>query len=150
VVTTNRRVYHLKLVSRKSGHTPKVGFVYKEQAMALAAKERHERAWASTEINGQTVDLASLDFNYSVSGKAPWKPVQVYNDGRQTLIKLPDSAKRAETPVLLARQGSQEMLVNYRFRNNAFEVDGLFEHLTLISGVGGDQKKIDSKREARK
>jgi type IV secretion system protein VirB9 len=150
VVTTNRRVYHLKLVSRKSGHTPKVGFVYKEQAMALAAKERHERAWASTEINGRTVDLSSLDFNYSVSGKAPWKPVQVYNDGRQTLIKLPDSAKRSETPVLLARQGSQEMLVNYRFRNNAFEVDGLFDHLTLISGVGGDQKKIDIKREVRK
>jgi type IV secretion system protein VirB9 len=150
VVTTNKRVYHLKLVSQKSGHTPRVGFIYQEQALALAARDRQEQTWATTEINGQAVDLSSLDFAYSVSGKAPWKPVQVYNDGRRTFIKLPDSARRTETPVLLARQGRKEMLVNYRFRHNAFEVDGLFEHLTLISGVGGDQKKIDIRREVRK
>lgn len=149
VVTTNRRVYHLKLVSQKSGHTPKVGFLYKEQALTLTARDKKERSWATTEIEGRTVDLSNLDFAYSVSGKAPWKPVQVYNDGRQTFIKLPEAARRAETPVLLARQGRKEMMVNYRFRNNAFEVDGLFDHLTLISGVGGEQKKIDIKREGR-
>lgn len=150
VVTTNKRVYHLKLVSQKSGHTNYIGFLYAEQALALAVKDRKEQSWATTEINGQTVDLSSLDFAYSVSGKAPWKPVQVYNDGRQTFIKLPEATRRGETPVLLARQGKKEMLVNYRFRNNAFEVDGLFDHLTLIRGVGGDQKKIDIKREVRK
>jgi type IV secretion system protein VirB9 len=150
VVTTDRRAYHIKLVSQKSGYTPHVGFLYQEQASALAAKDRKERAWATTEVEGRPVDLSSLDFNYRVIGQAPWKPVQVYNDGRQTFIKLPEAAKGTETPVLLARQGRREMLVNYRFRNNVFEVDGLFEHLTLISGVGGDQKKIDIQREVKK
>lgn len=150
VVTTNKRTYHLKLVSQKSGHTPWVGFLYQEQALALAAKDRKEKNWRTTEIDGQAVDLSNLDFGYSVSGKAPWKPVQVYNDGRQTFIKLPDSVRKTEVPVLLARQGKREMLVNYRLRNNSFEVDGLFDHLTLIAGVGGDQKKIDIKREVKK
>lgn len=150
VVTTNKRTYHMKLVSQKTGHMPYTGFLYQEQALALANKDKKDRTWATTEINGQAVDLSNLDFGYSVSGKAPWKPIQVYNDGRQTFIKLPESTRRTEAPVLLARQGKKEMLVNYRFKNNAFEVDGLFEHLTLISGVGGDQKKIDIKREVKK
>ena len=35
VVTTNRRVYHLRLVSERSGHTPYVGFTYQEDHAVL-------------------------------------------------------------------------------------------------------------------
>ena len=150
VVTTSKRVYHIKLISKLDNHTPYVGFIYAEQAKALAVKDRKEKVWSSTEINGQTVDLSSLDFNYSVSGKASWKPVQVYNDGSQTFVKLPDSASRADSPVLLAMRGQREQIVNYRIHNNTFVVDGLFDHLALISGVGRDQERVDVKRSVKK
>ena len=150
IITTNKRTYHLKLISRPSGHTHYVGFLYREQALAVAAKDRKEELWSTSTVDGKTVELSSLDFNYQVSGKADWKPIQVYNDGQQTFIKLPDSASKKEAPVLLAMKGKQEQLVNYRFQNNAFVVDGLFDHLALISGVGGQQTRVDVKRSLKK
>ncbi|MDR2724835.1 MAG: P-type conjugative transfer protein TrbG [Candidatus Adiutrix sp.] len=150
VVTTGRRVYHIKLVSQKEGFTPHVGFLYQGQAKILADQERKERRWATGEFDGQTVDLSSLDFAYKVTGKAPWKPVQVFNNGHQTFIKLPDSAAKAEIPVLLAFKGRREQIVNYRVHHNTFVVDGLFEHLALVSGVGRNQERVEIKREAKR
>ena len=146
VVTTNKRTYHMKLLSQPAGHMPYVGFLYQEQAMAVMARDKKQQLWSTTEKDGLDVDLSNLDFNYSVSGKAPWKPIQVYNDGRQTFLKLPDSAAKSEVPVLLAMKGKKEQLVNYRVHNNTFVVDGLFPHLALISGIGGDQQRVDIKR----
>ena len=149
VVTTNKRVYHMKLLSKDGDYMPHIGFLYPEQAMALAAKDRKRQHWATTEKDGLDVDLSSLDFKYSVKGKASWRPIQVYNDGRQTFLKMPDSASKSEVPVLLAMQGKKEQLVNYRVHNNTFVVDGLFPHLALVSGVGGDQRRVDIKRSSK-
>lgn len=149
VITTNKRVYHLKLVSQAVGHTPYVGFLYHEQAKIIAAKDRKDQKWATGEVAGQTVDLSGLDFHYKVAGKATWKPIQVYNDGQQTFVRLPESATKTEVPVLLAMKGKREQLVNYRVQNNTFIVDGLFEHLALISGVGRHQERVDVKRSAK-
>jgi len=121
-------------------------YLYPEQAVTLKAKRQKEQTWATGEIDGKTVDLSGLDFAYKVSGKASWKPVQVFNDGQQTFIRLPDSASKTEAPVLLAMKGKREQLVNYRVHNNTFVVDGLFEHLALISGVGRDQVKVTIKK----
>ncbi|MDL2227015.1 TrbG/VirB9 family P-type conjugative transfer protein, partial [Deltaproteobacteria bacterium OttesenSCG-928-M10] len=75
--------------------------------------------------------------------------IQVYNNGQQTFLKLPDSASKTEVPVLLAMKGKREQLVNYRVHNNTFVVDGLFEHLALISGVGRDRVRVDIKRSGK-
>jgi type IV secretion system protein VirB9 len=150
VVTTDRRVYHIKLVSKKEDFNPYVGFLYQNQAKVLTDQERKDRRWATGEISGQTVDLSSLDFGYRVIGKTSWKPVQIFNNGRQTFIKLPDSAAKTEIPVLLALKGRREQIVNYRVHHNTFVVDGLFEHLALVSGVGRSQERVEIKREVRK
>jgi len=94
--------------------------------------------------------MSNLDFGYRVTGKAPWKPVQIFNNGRQTFIRLPDSAAKAEIPALLALKGRREQIVNYRVHHNTFVVDGLFEHLALVSGVGRKQERVEIKREAKK
>jgi len=150
VLTTDRRVYHIKLVAQKENYNPYVGFLYQGQAKVLAKQEQREKQWATGEMDGQTVDLSGLDFGYRVTGKAPWKPVQVFNDGRQTFIRLPESAARSEVPVLLALMGRREQIVNYRVHLNTFIVDGLFEHLVLVSGVGKDQARVEIKREPKK
>lgn len=147
VVTTDRRVYHLRLVSQRSGHTPYVGFLYseslKQQAAWKQAREAKEREWGSTTVDGMATDLSALNFNYEVKGKARWKPERVYDDGRQTFIRLPEKSASGEMPVLLVRKGKQDVLVNYRVKDAAMIVDGLFDRIALIIGVGGDQEKVE-------
>ena len=147
VITTNRRVYHLRLVSQRTGHTPYVGFLYAEtlnrQNAARQAREAKEREWNSTTVDGQHADLSKLNFTYEVKGKAAWKPERVYDDGRQTFIRLPGKTASGEMPVLLVRKGSKDVLVNYRVKDSAIVVDGLFERIALIVGLDGDQEKVE-------
>jgi type IV secretion system protein VirB9 len=147
VVTTDRRVYHLRLVSQRAGHTPYVGFLYsdelRQQAAQKRAREATDREWASTSLDGKTVNLAALHFGYEVRGKASWKPERVYDDGRQTFIRLPEKSASGEMPVLLVRKGGQDVLVNYRVKDSAMIVDGLFERIALVIGVGGNQEKVE-------
>lgn len=141
VITTSKRVYHIKLVSRKSDTTPYVAFLYPEQALALQKQSQKTQYWQSMDADGQKLDMSNLNFNYSISGRALWKPVQVYDANGKMYIKLPDKLT-GEIPVLLVLQGSKETLVNYRYRNNTFEVDGVFDKLILVTGVGWDQQKV--------
>lgn len=153
VVTTDRRVYHLRLVSQRSGHTPYVGFLYseslKQQAAWKQAREAKEKEWQSTTVDGKPADLSALNFNYEVKGKARWRPERVYDDGRQTFIRLPENSASGEMPVLLVRKGKQDVLVNYRVKDSAMIVDGLFDRIALIIGVGGDQEKVEVIRGAK-
>ena len=147
VITTNRRVYHLRLVSQRTGYTPYVGFLYAEslnrQNAARQAREAKEQEWNSTTVDGQRTDLSKLNFDYEVKGKAAWKPERVYDDGRQTFIRLPEKTASSEMPVLLVRKGSKDVLVNYRVKDSAMVVDGLFGRIALIVGVDGDQEKVE-------
>ena len=149
-ITTDRRVYHLRFVSQRKGHTPYVGFAYndsiKQRQTWKAEQEAKAEHWGSTEIDGQGADLSALNFNYSVNGKAKWKPERVYDDGRQIFIRLPESSGSTEMPVLLVRKGGKDVIVNYRVKDKAMVVDGIFDHIALILGVGGDQEKVDVKR----
>lgn len=150
VVTTDRRVYHLRLVSQRSGHTPYVAFLYadnlRREAAAKRAAEDRQKQWSTMTADGADADLSKLNFAYEISGKAPWKPERVYDDGRQTFIRLPKSAKSGEMPVLLVRKGGKEALVNYRVKDQAMIVDGIFERLALIVGVGSAQEKVEVRR----
>ncbi|MDR2077095.1 MAG: P-type conjugative transfer protein TrbG [Desulfovibrio sp.] len=151
IITTNRRVYHLRLISRTRGHTPYVGFSYAEdlnrQALARKRQDQKRAEWSSATVEGQRLDLSKLNFNYSVKGdKVSWRPLRVYDDGRQTFLQLP-AALTGEMPVLLVRKGGTDVLVNYRINEGAMIVDGLFERIVLVLGVGSDQEKVEVRRE---
>ncbi len=150
VIMTDRRTYHLKLVSRRDGHTPYVGFVYPEDQKELLAaqlkqQDRTEKWKTMPVAGGNTVDLAQLDFNYRITGDALWKPIQVYNDGTRTIIRLPKSVK-SDLPVLLVEKAGEQTLVNYRVRGNGFVVDEPFQKAILIAGVGKHQEKVEIER----
>jgi len=147
VVTTDRRVYHMKLVSRRSGHTPYIGFLYQSQLQAVLKKDSQEKVWNTAIGNGQAVDMSNLNFGYKIKGKAPWKPIRAYDDGRKMYLRLPDASTRNEVPALLVRQGDEDTLVNYRLKNNTFEVDGVFQEVVLITGVGRNQDRVEILRE---
>ena len=151
VITTDRRVYHLRLISRLKGHTPYVGFTYSDALRRTAIQNNNqakkEKEWQTTmSAEGRDVDLSKLNFNYVVDGSADWKPERVYDDGLKTYIKLPSATRSGEMPALLVRKGETDVLVNYRVQDATMMVDGLFNTIALIAGVGGNQESVEIRR----
>lgn len=148
VLTTDRRVYHLRLISRKTDITPYVGFVYQSDLQAQvadrAAKKQKQEQWQTTD---QGVDLSTLNFAYDVDGSTKWRPERVYDDGRKMYVQLPDATRTGEMPALMVMKGRKEVLVNYRVKSGTtMEVDGLFDHVALVVGVGRGQERVDIHR----
>jgi type IV secretion system protein VirB9 len=145
IIATDRRTYHLELLSRKDDWMPSVGFSYPEEIQAEwdayqrnTAKEKKDNTLPETGEN-----LLTLDFKYQVDGKAPWKPVRVYSTGLKTVIQMPAQMKATESPALLViGDGGKEELVNYRVRGDRYIVDLVFDKAVLISGVGRQQTKV--------
>ena len=151
IITTDRRSYHLRLRSHRTQFMPKVTFTYPEVALEkwTAIKQREVQERTERTIPETQEYLGDLDFAYSVSGKAPWKPVRVYNDGRKTIIQMPTTISQSEAPTLLVvRENSglmsknEEVLVNYRVQGDRYIVDSVFDRAVLIAGVGRNQTRV--------
>ncbi|WP_417519366.1 P-type conjugative transfer protein TrbG [Marinobacter sp.] len=150
VVATDRRIYHIRLRSHRTQYMRQVSFTYPEDALAkwdlVRAQERQYKE--NNTIPGTREYLGDLSFDYDVSGSASWKPLRVFNDGRKTIIQMPEEM-RQEAPTLLVvrRDGGlftdpETVMVNYRVQGDRYIVDTVFDKAILISGVGDGQDKI--------
>jgi type IV secretion system protein TrbG len=150
-VTTNRRSYHMRLRSHRTQYMPQVSFTYPEDALAkwenMRKSETKERQEKTIPETGEY--LGNLNFDYDVSGSAPWKPLRVYNDGVKTIIQMPATMAQTEAPTLLVvrRDGGwladdETVLVNYRVQNDRYIVDAVFDKAILIAGVGSNQSRV--------
>ncbi len=152
-IATNKRIYQIKLLSDKTKWMPIVNFDYPEDR--VAQWEQYQQAMQTekqlnTLPDGQSVP--ELDFNYTVKGKANFKPLRVYNDGVKTVIEMPSKVEHRTLPTLLVVNGHQQELVNYRYKNSyiqdgrringRFIVDQLSTSLMLVVGVGSSQESI--------
>lgn len=150
VIGTDRRTYHLKLKSHRTIYMSNVSFSYPADQQikfaAIAHRAMRDRQDRTIPATGEY--LGDLDFAYKISGSAPFRPVRVFNDGRKTIIQLPDSVRNSEAPSLLVvtPSSSDLGLVNSRLQNNRFIVDQLFDKAVLIVGVGDEQKKVTISR----
>ena len=80
--------------------------------------------------------LEGLNFDYRLSGDDPdWKPIRVFDDGRQVYIQMPANIATTDMPPLfvLGEDGDAE-LVNYRVRGSYYVVDRLFRAAELRLG----------------
>jgi len=151
VITTNRRAYHVRLRSHRTDYMPQVAFIYPEDAMAKwDAIQRRERQQRDDRTIPQTGEyLGDLSFDYDLSGKAKWKPVRVYNDGRKTIIEMPTVMEQTEAPSLLVVRGEgrrirneDTVMVNYRIQGHRYIVDTVFDRAILVAGVGRRQDRV--------
>jgi type IV secretion system protein TrbG len=118
IIPTNRRTYHINLISRAASDnaatTQKISFIYPEDVRTrfASARMRQEQARASQTPRllapvphpGETAPTSSMSaavFAYELHGRAPWKPVRVFNDGERTMIDFPGSVRHTELPTLL-------------------------------------------------
>ena len=144
VITTDRRVYHLVLKSDRKKHMLYSGFLYPQENLMIAngAKEKIRKE-KEKRITPEGFDISKLNFDYEISGDAGWKPLQVFDNGTKTYIKLP---KLQEMPMFLVKTSAGKGLVNYRVKNDCFIVDRIFDEAYLIIGVDKNQEKITLKR----
>ena len=144
VVTTSRRTYHIQLKSHQSQYMARVGFEYPEDVSTKLA-DINARLEASA-IPGAGVPAEQLNFQYSVSGRAGWRPTRVYSDGQKTYIQFPRSLSGQDAPVLFVVSGGENRIVNYRMKGNLMVVDYHVDRAVLVSGVGWKQEKITIRR----
>lgn len=154
VVTTNRRTYHIRLRSHRREFMPRVGFIYPEDARAkwdaIKAQKNRTLAVRQSRVIPETGEyLGNLDFAYSVSGNAVWKPVRVYNDGQKTIIQMPRIMAQTEAPTLLLlnKKGGlfrkdDTVMVNYRLQGDRYIVDAVFDKAILVAGAGNNQSRV--------
>ncbi|RUW96978.1 P-type conjugative transfer protein TrbG, partial [Mesorhizobium sp. M2A.F.Ca.ET.037.01.1.1] len=144
VVTTSRRTYHIQLKSHGSQYMARVGFEYPEDVSARLA-DINARLEVNT-ISGAGVPAEQLNFQYSVSGNARWRPTRVYSDGEKTYIQFPRSMSGQDAPVLFVVSGGENRIVNYRMKANMMVVDYHVDRAVLVSGVGWHKEKISIRR----
>lgn len=161
IVTTDRRTYHMRLVSHRTQFMSRVAFTYPDEVQAkwAAFRARSDTARAESTLavpdgargagRGGNEYLSNLDFRYSVDGRARWKPVRVYNDGVKTIIEMPHAMEQTEAPSLLivraggsASKAADTSIVNYRLQDGRYIVDQIFDQAVLISGVGKRQERV--------
>ncbi len=151
VVVTDKRTYHLQLKSTERQYYPMVKFHY--PSSLIVRSNREEMTVKTKEISMKDITTGSylkdLSFGYTIKGNAKFKPVRVYNDGLKTIVELPRTINSSNIPILmtLEPESKKPVIVNYRYQNNKFIVDAVFDKAILISGVGSKQKKITLIRE---
>lgn len=147
VITTDRRLYDLKLVSTLDNHYIRdVRFWYPED-MVNAWNDIAEQQANGVDVAAvPNIDLNHLNFDYAISSSGwhgtRWKPTRIFDDGKQTFIQMPSSISSGDLPTLFVMNGQNQELVNYRYKAPYFVVDKIFQQAALLSGVGSNQKQV--------
>jgi type IV secretion system protein VirB9 len=157
LITTDRRAYYLRLLSKPEEYVAKVAFAYPEDDQAERKwkehieqqREEQRQATRIAEMPANAID--SLNFGYGTKGgPESLRPIRVFDDGKKTYIQMNPAVKNRETPalVVVGADGKQEM-VNYRVKNDLYIVDRLFDRAALILGTGKKAQKVEVRRERK-
>lgn len=149
-ITTDRRIYIIKLVSANHEWVPILAFDYPDDVDRAWSdyRARQGKATNAATLKGG-VNVSSLDFNFRMSGDAPWKPIRVYSDGEKTYIEFPDGNFPEGMPALVELaddagvfKDESSQLVNYRAIGNKFVADKRLRRFALVLGIDKNEKKV--------
>ena len=149
VVHTDRRTYHMELVSSAGRHIPHIAFSYPYDSDDTEWNKFLARVLARGEDEGFTPPHkrpetgGTIDAGYEVTAKSkniPWLPTRVYNDGHKTYIVFPEALASTEAPVFMLLRGKSKEIVNYRLMGNTYVIDYVVEKGILTSGSGKGAK----------
>ena len=152
VIVTDRRVYHLRLVSHAFDYMPVVAFAYPSEPQRdyrrYSAQLAAVRGRQAAEVKPPP-SLTGLDFGYRISPCRPvrwrcaWRPRRVYTDGQRTIIDIGRDLNRTQAPALVVlTPWGDERLVNYRMQDGRYIVDEVIDSALLILGVGKRQQQV--------
>ncbi len=151
LITTDRRAYYLRLISKPEDYVARVAFAYPEddtrkwqqklaEEQAVAKQQKH-----AAEVPPAIVTVEQMNFDYTVrGGDEHIRPVRVFDDGMKTYIQMPLDLQHREAPVLLVvgKDGKGEM-TNYRVKDQTYIVDRLFDRANLVLGSGKKAQQVE-------
>lgn len=137
VIATDRRVYHVEAVSTPRTAMAAISWTYPQDSLiAIRATE------GAQSVVAPAIAVDGLNFAYRIDGdRVAWRPLRVFDDGRQTFIEFPASLGDGEAPPLfLTGADGKAQLVNYRVKGHYYVVDRLFAAAELR--LGGKRQQI--------
>jgi len=149
LLTTDRRAYYLRLISKADEYLARVAFSYPEDdtrkwQVHLAREEQRRKAERDASQLSPVESLENLYFDYRIEGTDPnIRPVRVVDDGKKTFIQMTPEAAHREAPVLVVIGPDGPEMVNYRVKGDMYLVDRLFERGALILGVGKKAQRTE-------
>lgn len=167
------REYYINLVSHEADYIAKVGFYFPGEIeqqwtmQAAQAKARaDEQAQAKARVENETVAVlpstavSKLHFNWTsrcAGGPRMWfsdscsdiEPNRVFDDGAHLYISVPPRlADTSGLPTLVSvNSAGQPAIINFRFKDNYYIVDGVPNQVNLIAGTGKDAKTVEIVRD---
>lgn len=139
MIFTDRRTYHIKVKAGKGEGTHAIGFDYgtdtKKQFQRLRKYQQHltRQDDPQTGYTNLAPTAADIEHGYKIVGRASWKPVTVYDDGRQTYIEFPPGVLGRKAPTLIVRSSEgTTYAVNSRRVGDKYVVDTVVDKATLI------------------
>jgi type IV secretion system protein TrbG len=156
LITTDRRAYYLRLVSKPQDYVARVAFSYPEdennrkwQQHLLAQRARDLQEKSDTRVMPAMITADKLNFNYKITGgNEQIRPVRVFDDGAKTYIQVRPDIQNRETPALLVLgPDGKGQMTNYRVQRQTYIVDRLFERARLVLGAGKKAEKVEITRE---
>ncbi|MCW6531297.1 P-type conjugative transfer protein TrbG [Sphingomonas sp. MMSM20] len=139
VITTDRRAYHVRLVSTTATALSSMRWTYpQDELLALRRKAETERGAAPVAAG---LSVETLHFNYAISGDKPaWRPLRAFDDGQKTYVEFPATLASGEAPPLfLVGSDGKAELVNYRVSGRFYVVDRIFDAAELRLGLKRQQ-----------
>jgi type IV secretion system protein VirB9 len=156
LITTDRRAYYLRIVSKPQEYVARVAFSYVDddnaqrwQQHLLAQRVQAQESKHDPQLMPAMITADKLNFNYKITGvNEQLRPVRVFDDGAKTYIQMRPEVQNREAPVLvvLGSDGKGEM-TNYRVQQQTYIVDRLFERAQLVLGAGKKAQKVEITRE---
>jgi type IV secretion system protein VirB9 len=156
LITTDRRAYYLRLVSKPQDYIARAAFSYPEeenserwQQHLFAQRTQAEQTKRDVRLLPAMITADKLNFDYRVTGGTEEvRPVRVFDDGAKTYIQMQPGIQNREAPALLVvgPDGKSEM-TNYRVQQQTYIVDRLFERARLVLGAGKKAQKVEITRE---
>ena len=155
LITTDRRAYYLRLISKPDDYVARVAFAYPDEdssrkwqqqvtaQQALAKQEKH-----AAEVPPAVIAIEKVNFDYTIhGGDEHIRPVRVFDDGAKTYIQMPADLEHREAPVLLVLgPDGKGDITNYRVKDQTYIVDRLFDHASLVLGSGKKAQKVEISR----
>jgi len=136
VVLTDRRTYHLELVSTKQTYMASISWTYPTDALVALHKQNAAAQDNEERTADRGVRLDNLNFRYRIEGDdPPWRPLRAFDDGRKVYVQMPSGLSQGEAPPLfVAGADGRPNLVNYRVRGSYYIVDRMFGAAELRLG----------------
>lgn len=139
-IITTKRTY--QIYARSTGENRKwyqqvsweiaKGFVVDNSSNEAVESEPPVRLGKQPQQDKFQLNPEKVNYKYSVTGSAKFKPTQVFDDGKMIWVKMPDAM--VELPAFFAKEGRDLVLINYVVRGKFVVVQQLVDKLVLKIG----------------